>query len=101
MIPSAVLQQYVKVLFGEYGLELHNVGEQRSNSGLCLLTAPSSFYETLGGRSCGSEVGLSELWEGAYKKQSVSEFPIRVVRSQGRFFKLQLFLEQRCMSVVT
>jgi len=35
----------------------------------------------LEGRSCGSEVGLSELWEDVYKEQSVYELPIRVVHS--------------------
>ena len=55
----------------------------------------------LEGRSCSSEVSLSELQEEACKKQSVFEFPIRVVHSQGHFFKLQLFLEQGCGSVVT
>jgi len=29
MIPLAVLQQYVKVFFGEHGLELHDDGDQR------------------------------------------------------------------------
>ena len=95
MIPSVVLWQYVKVLFGKHGLELHDVSGQRGGSG------PGSFYKTLGGHSCGLEVGLSELWEEAYKKQLVSEFPIRIVHSQGHFFKLQLFLEQGYGSVVT
>jgi len=88
MIPSAVLWQYVKVLFGEHGLELCDVGRQWGSSSLCLLTAPGSFCEMLGGRSCGLEVSLSELQEEVYKKQSVSEFPIRVVHSWGHFFKL-------------
>jgi len=55
----------------------------------------------LGDHSCGLEVGLSELWEETCKKQLVSEFPIRVVHLWGHFFKLQLFLEQRCGSVAT
>ena len=88
MILSAVLQQYVKVLFGEHRLELCNISRQQGSSSLCLFTVPSSFYEILGGHSCGSEVGLSELWKEACKKQLVSEFPIRVVYSQGRLFKL-------------
>ena len=55
----------------------------------------------LGGRSCGSEVGLSELWKEVCKKQLVSKFPIRVVCLRRHFFKLQLFLEQGCGSIVT
>ena len=88
MIPSAVLWQYVKVLFGKYGLELHDVSGQQGGSGLCLFTVPGSFYKMLGGHSYGLEVGLSELWKEAYKKQLVSEFPIRIVHSRGHFFKL-------------
>jgi len=61
MIPFAVLWQYVEVLLSEHGLELHDVGRQWSGSGLCLFTMPGSFHKMLGGRSCSSEVGLSEL----------------------------------------
>jgi len=101
MVLFAVLWQYVKVLLGKHGLERCDVGGQWGGSSLCLFTVPGSFHEMLGGRSCGSEVGLSELWEEACKKQLVSKLPIRVVHSWGRFFKLQLFLEQGCGSVVT
>ena len=81
MIPLAVLWQYVKVLLGKHGLEFCNVGRQWSDNGLCLLTASGSSCKMLEGRSCGSEVGLSELWEDVYKEQSVYELPIRVVHS--------------------
>ena len=40
MIPSVVLRQYVKVFFGEHGLELCNVGKQQGGSSKCLLTVP-------------------------------------------------------------
>ena len=56
-----MLWQYVKVLLGEYRLELCNVGGQRSGSGKCLLTASGSLRETLEDRSCGSEVDLSKF----------------------------------------
>jgi len=88
MIPFAVLWQYVKVLFGKYGLKLCNIGRQQSGKGLCLLAASSSFYKTLGGRSCGLEVGLSKLWEDMCKKQLVSKLPIRAVHLWRRVFKL-------------
>jgi len=88
VIPFAVLWQYVKVLFGKHGLELCDVGRQQSGSGLCLLTMFGSFYKMLGDRRCGSEVSLSKLQKDAYKEQSVSKLPIRVVRLQRRFFKL-------------
>ena len=88
MILSAVLQQYVKVLFGEHRLELCNISGQQGSSSLCLFTVPSSFYEILGGHSCGSEVSLSELQENMYKEQLVSKLPIRVVCLWRRFFKL-------------
>jgi len=45
-----------------------------------LFTVPGSFCETLGGRSRGSEVGLSELQENMCKEQSVSGLPIGAVR---------------------
>ena len=83
-----MLWQYVKVLLGEYGLELHDVGGQRSGSGKCLLTASGSLHETLGGRGCGSEVDLSKFREDACKKQLVSEPPVRATRLQRRFFEL-------------
>ena len=65
MISLAVLQQYVKVFFGEHGLELHDVGRQRSGGGLCLFATSGSLCEALGGRSHSSEVGRSELREEA------------------------------------
>jgi len=46
---------------------------------MCLFTAPGFFCETLGGRSHGLEVSLSELWENACKEQLVSKLPIRAV----------------------
>ena len=88
MIPLAVLRQYVKVLLGKHGLELCDIGGQRSGSGICLFTAPGSFHEMLGGRSYGSKVSLSELQENAYKKQSVSGLPIRVVHWWRCVFEL-------------
>ena len=88
MIPFAMLWQYVKVLLGEYGLELCDVGRQWDGSGKCLLTASGSLRETLGGRSCGSEVNLSKFREDACKKQSVSEPPVRATRLWRRFFEL-------------
>ena len=83
-----MLWQYVKVLLGEYRLELRDVGGQRSGSGKCLLAASGSFRKTLGGRSCGSEVDLSKFWEDACKEQSVSEPPVRAMRLWRRFFEL-------------
>ena len=88
MIPLVVLWQYVKVLLSEHGLKLCNIGGQQSGGGLCLFTTPGSFCEMLGGCSCGSEVGLSELQENMYKEQLVSKLPIRVVCLWRRFFKL-------------
>jgi len=88
MISLAVLWQYVKVLLGEHGLELCDIGRQQSSSGLCLFTVPGSFYEMLESHSYGSEVSLSELWENVCKEQSVSKLPIRVVRLWRCFFKL-------------
>ena len=79
MIPSAVLQQYVKVLFGKHGLELCDIGRQWGGSGLCCFIAPGFFCEMLGGHSYGLEVSLSKLREEVCKKQLVSKFPIRVV----------------------
>ena len=76
MIPLAVLQQYVEVFFGEHGLELRDVGRQRSGSGLCLFAMPGSLRETLGGRSHRWEVGLSELRKEARKEELVSRLPI-------------------------
>jgi len=88
MVPLAVLRQYVKVLLGKHGLELCDVGGQRSGSGMYLFTMPGSFCETLGGHSCGLEVGLSELQENACKEQLVSRLPIRAVHWQRCIFKL-------------
>jgi len=88
VIPFAMLWQYVKVLLGEYGLEFCNVGGQQSSSGKCLLIAPGSLYEILGGRSCGSEVDLSKFREDTCKKQLVSEPLVRATRLQRRFFEL-------------
>ena len=88
MILFAMLWQYVKVLLGEYGLELRDVGGQRSGSGKCLLTASGSLCEMLGGRSYGSEVDLSKFWEDACKEQSVSKPPVRATHLQRRFFEL-------------
>ena len=83
-----MLWQYVKVLLGEDGLELRDVGGQRSGSGKCLLTASGSLHETLGGRSCGSEVNLSKFQEDTCKEQSVSKPPVRATRLWRRFFEL-------------
>ena len=88
MIPFAMFWQYVKVLLGEYKLELHDVGGQWSGSGKCLLAASGSLCETLRGGSCGSEVDLSKFWEDACKEQSVSEPPVRATRLRRHFFEL-------------
>ena len=88
MILFAMLWQYVKVLLGEYRLELRDVGRQQSGSGKCLLTASGSLYETLGGRSYGSEVDLSKFRKDACKEQSVSKPPVRATRLQRHFFEL-------------
>jgi len=87
MIPLVVLQQYVKVFFGEHGLELHNVSGQWSDSDLCLFAMSGSLCEMLGGCSHSSEVGLSELLEEAYKEESVSRLPIEGIQLRRRFFK--------------
>jgi len=87
MIPLAVLWQYVKVFLGEHGLKLHDVGGQHSGGGLCLFAMSGSLCETLGSHSHGSEVGLSELWEEARKKESVSRLPIGGIQLRRRFFK--------------
>jgi len=83
-----MLWQYVKVLLGEHGLELYDVGGQQSSSGKCLLTASGSLYEMLGGCSCSSEVDLSKFQEDTCKEQSVSKPPVRATRLRRRFFKL-------------
>ena len=88
MILFVMLWQYVKVLLGEHGLELHDVGGQRSGSSKCLLTASGSLHKTLGGRSCGSEVDLSKFREDAYKEQSVSKPPVRATCLRRHFFEL-------------
>ena len=88
MILFAMLWQYVKVLLGEHRLELHDVGGQRSGSSKCLLTTSGSLRETLGGRSCGSEVDLSKFQEDTYKEQSVSEPPVRATCLWRHFFEL-------------
>jgi len=88
MILFVMLWQYVKVLLGEYGLELRDVGGQRSSSGKCLLTASGSLHETLEGRSYGSEVNLSKFREDACKEQSVSKPLVRATRLQRHFFEL-------------
>jgi len=88
VVPLAVLRQYVKVLLGEHGLELYDIGGQWSGSSMRLFTAPGSFCKTLGDHSCGSEIGLSELRENAYKEQSVSRLPIRAVHWWRYVFKL-------------
>jgi len=87
MIPLAVLRQYVKVFFGEHGLELCDVGRQRSGGSLCLFATSGSLRETLGGCSYSSEVGRSELREEARKEESVSRLPIRGIRLRRRLFK--------------
>ena len=83
-----MLWQYVKVFFGEYRLELRDVGGQRGGSGKCLLAASGSLCKTLGGRGCGSEVDLSKFWEDAREEQSVSEPPVRATCLRRRFFEL-------------
>jgi len=83
-----MLWQYVKVLFGEYRLELRDVGGQWDGSGKCLLAASGSLCKTLGGRSCGLEVDLSKFREDAREEQSVSEPPVRATRLRRRFFEL-------------
>ena len=96
-----MLWQYVKVLLGEYGLELYDVGRQWDSSGKCLLTVSGSLHETLGGRSCGSEVDLSKFWEDACKEQSVSEPLVKATHLRRHFFELWLFLEKGYGSVMT
>jgi len=91
MIPLAVLWQYVKVFFGEHGLELCDVGGQQSGSGLCLFAASGSLCETLGGHSHSSEVGLGELWEEVCKEESVPRLPIGGIRLWRHFFKFFQF----------
>jgi len=88
MVPLVVLRQYVKVLLGEHGLELHNVGRQWSGSGMRLFTVPGFFCEMLGGHSHGSEVGLNKLQENMCKEQSVSRLSIGAVHWQRCIFKL-------------
>jgi len=83
-----MLWQYVKVLFGEYRLELRDVGGQRGSSSKCLLAASGSLCKTLGGRSCGSEVDLSKFRKDAREEQSVSEPLVRATRLQRHFFEL-------------
>jgi len=85
---TAVLQQYVKVFFGEHGLELRDIGGQWSSSGLYLFAMPGSLHKTLGGRSHSSKVSRSELQEEAHKEESISRLPVRAVRLQRYFFKL-------------
>jgi len=104
MIPFAVLRQYVKVLFGEHGLELHDIGRQWSGGGLCLFATSGSLHEALGDCSHSSEVSWSKLREEACKEELVSGLPIRDIRLRRRFFKffrLWLFLEQGRGSVST
>jgi len=83
-----MLWQYVKVLFGEYRLELRDVGGQRGSSSKCLLATSGSLCKTLGGRSCGSEVDLSKFQKDAREEQSVSEPLVRATRLQRHFFEL-------------
>jgi len=83
-----MLWQYVKILFGEYRLELRDVGGQQSGSGKCLLTASGSLRETLGGHSCGLEVDLSKFQKDACKEQLVSKPPVRATCLRRRFFEL-------------
>jgi len=71
--------QYVKVFFGEHGLELCDVGGQQSGGGLCLFAMSGSLREMLGSHSHSSEVSLSELREEAHKEESVSRLPIGAV----------------------
>ena len=87
MISLVVLQQYVKVFFGEHGLELCDIGRQRSSSGSRLFTTPGSLRETLRGRSHRSEVGLSELRKEARKEEPVSRLPIRGIWLRRVFFR--------------
>jgi len=87
MISLAVLQQYVKVFFGEHGLELRDVGGQRSGSGSRLFATPGSLRETLRGRSHRSEVGLSELRKEARKEEPVSRLPIGGIWLRRVFFR--------------
>ena len=96
-----MLWQYVKVHFGEYRLELRDIGGQQGGSGKCLLTASGSLCKTLGGRSCGSEVDLSKFREDACKKQSVSKPPVKATCLWRRFFELWLFLEKGRGSIMT
>ena len=88
MIPLAVLWQYVKVFFGEHGLELRDISGQRSVSGLCLFATSGSLREILGGCSHSLEVGRSELWEKVRKEESVSRLPVRAVRLRRHLFEL-------------
>ena len=88
VILFAVLWQYIKVLLGKHGSELHNIGGQRSGSGLCFRAVSGSFRKALGCRGRGSEVNLVRLWEEACEEQSVSELPTRVVRLWGLFLWL-------------
>jgi len=87
MIPLAVLQQYVKVFFGEHGLELRDVGGQRSSGGLCLFATSGSLRKMLGGHSHSSEVSLDELREEAHKEELVPRLPIGGIWLWRRFFK--------------
>ena len=87
MIPLAVLRQYVEVFFGEHGLELCDVGGQRSGSSLCLFATPGSLCETLGGRSHRSEIGLNELRKEVRKEELVSRLPIGGIRLRRGFFR--------------
>jgi len=96
-----MLWQYVKVLLGEYRLELRDIGGQWSDSGKCLLTASGSLRETLGGRSCGLEVDLGKFWKDACKEQSVSEPLVKATHLRRYFFELWLFLEKGYGSVIT
>jgi len=88
MISLAVLRQYVKVFFGEHGLELRDVGGQWSSSGLCLFAMSGSFRKMLGGHSHSSEVGRNELRKEARKKESVSRLPVGAIHLRRGLFKL-------------
>jgi len=88
MIPLAVLWQYVKVFFGEHGLEFRDVGGQWSGSSLCLFATSGSLHKTLGSHSYSSEVGRSELRKEVHKEESVSRLPVRAVHLQRGLFKL-------------
>jgi len=88
MIPLAVLQQYVKVFFGEDGLELCDISRQRSVSGLCLFAMSGSLHETLGGRSHSLEVSRSELRKEVREEESVSRLLVGAVRLWRRLFEL-------------